>query len=115
MEFLLDQAPDARFELESQSETEMLTLHAALLSPMPLERVQLGVLPASYRDGFVLTGILRSWDVPQVLAAVATRFPLSIDADSKIDLHVARDVERILGRTILQTTDRTERSPKKSP
>jgi dienelactone hydrolase len=115
MEYLLDQAPDVRFELESQSETEMLTLHAALLSPIPLEHVQLGVLPASYRDGFVLTGILRSWDVPHVLAAVATRFPVSIDANSKTDLRFVRDVESILGRALLQTTDNPTRSPRKSP
>ena len=101
LKHLGEQNPNASWELVSESETSMHTLHAALLSPIPLQKVTLGVLPASYRDGFAVMGILRTADVPQFLAAVADRFPTSIDPQSPIDLAYLHAVERVVGRTLL--------------
>lgn len=99
---LTEQFPKATWELHSDPETEVLTLHAALLSPVPLRRVQLGLLPASYRDGFVLNGILRRCDLPQVLAAVAGRFPVAIDRGSPIDLSFADGIQQLTGQAPIQ-------------
>lgn len=99
---LTERFPKATWELHSDPETEVLTLHAALLSPVPLRRVQLGLLPESYRDGFVLNGILRQCDLPQVLAAVAGRFPVAIDRRSPIDLSFVDGIQPLTGQAPIQ-------------
>jgi hypothetical protein len=95
------QFPKLSFEMHSDPEMDMIALHAALLSPMTLERLHLGTLPASYAEGFVLPGILRKCDLPQVLSAVASRHPTSMIHGSKVDLGYVRKVEGILGRNLL--------------
>lgn len=109
LELLKAQFPKSEFELISDRETGMLTMHAALLSPLALDRVHLQALPASYRDGFVLTGILRKCDLSQVLAAVASRHRTSIDRDSKVDLEYQRRVEQIVGGNSLTVRSEPQR------
>lgn len=109
LELLHKQFPKGSFEMHSDHETELIALHAALLSPMALDRVHLGTLPSSYKDGFVLSGILRKCDLPHVLSAVATRHPTSIDRRSQIDLDYARGVERVLGRSLVTLRDEATR------
>jgi dienelactone hydrolase len=103
------QFPQSDVALISESETGMLALHAALLSPFTLEQVQLRGLPSSYRDGFVLAGILRKCDVSQVLATVATRHRTSTDRDSKVDLGYVRQMVKLEGRELLTLPDPTSR------
>lgn len=102
LEWVRAEFPTSDFELISDSETGMLTLHAALLSPLALQRMHLRGLPSSYRDGFVLAGILRKCDLPEVLAAVASRHPTSIDGESKVDLNYVRGIETMIGKPLLR-------------
>jgi len=96
LELLKEQFPNTAMEMEADSDSSMIALHAALLSPVSLSRLHLGKLPASYRDGFVLTGILRKCDLPAIVAATATRHPTSLASQSELDLTYVRNIETIL-------------------
>ena len=54
-------------------------LHVALLAPESIEALELHSLdPEAYSKGFVLGGILRFCDIPEVLAVVSSRIPTSL-------------------------------------
>lgn len=101
LEIVKEQFPNTAIEMVADSDSSLLALHAALLSPDPLSRLRLGELPATYRDGFVLTGILRKCDLPAIVAATATRSPTSLPPEIKMDLDYIRRIERVLGRELI--------------
>ncbi len=101
LEWVKEQFPNTEVEMIADSDSSMIALHAALLSPVPLAGLHLGEFPTSYRDGFVLTGILRQCDLPTIVAATATRHPTSLAPQSKLDLDYIRQVEKILGKDLV--------------
>jgi dienelactone hydrolase len=109
LEIVKEQFPNTAIEMVADSDSSMIALHAALLSPVSLSGLHLGELPASYRDGFVLTGILRKCDLPAIVAATATRHPTSLASQRELDLTYVRSIETILLKKLV--TLRSESHP----
>jgi dienelactone hydrolase len=109
LEWLKEQFPNTPIEMIADSDSSMLALHAALLSPFSLAGLRLGDLPASYRDGFVITGVLRRCDVPAIVAATASRHPTSLAPQTKLDMDYIRQIERVLDKELI--TIRAESKP----
>jgi hypothetical protein len=54
-------------------------LHVALLDPNAIEALELhSIDPEAYSKGFVLSGVLRFCDLPEVLAVVSSRIPTNL-------------------------------------
>lgn len=109
LEIVKEQFPNTAIEMVADSDSSMIALHAALLSPVSLSGLHLGELPASYRDGFVLTGILRKCDLPAIVAATATRHPTTLASQRELDLTYVRSIETILLKKLV--TLRSESHP----
>lgn len=73
-----DVAPDTPIELASQNAMAGVTLYAALFEP-DIARLILRELPLTHRDGPYLLNVRRIFDIPQTVALVATRVPVTLE------------------------------------
>ena len=65
--------------LKAGSQRSVHALHVALLDPNAIEALELhSIDPEAYSKGFVLSGVLRFCDLPEVLAVVSSRIPTSL-------------------------------------
>jgi dienelactone hydrolase len=65
--------------LKAGMQRSVHALHVALLESNAIESLELhSIDPEAYSKGFVLSGILRFCDIPEVLAVVASRTPTSL-------------------------------------
>lgn len=96
------QLPKCRLVAESQMSTH--ALHAALLDPDRLEALDLQQIdPQAYLNGFVVMGILRVSDIPEVLAVAATAIPTTVANSTEFSGRpLFQKLGQLLGRPLLQ-------------
>ena len=85
--------------LKAGQQRSVHALHVALLEPNAIEALELHSLdPEAYTKGFVLTGVLRFCDIPEVLAVVSSRIPTSLrNAQDYRKLPLFEHLEKVLG------------------
>jgi hypothetical protein len=85
--------------LKAGQQRSVHALHVALLEPNAIEALELHSLdPEAYTKGFVLTGVLRFCDIPEVLAVVSSRIPTSLrNAHDYRKLPLFEHLEKVLG------------------
>jgi dienelactone hydrolase len=83
-------------------------LHVALLDPNAIDALELHSLEKdAYSKGFVLSGVLRFCDMPEVLAAVSSRVPTRIkNAEQYRKMPLFRHLEKELGLPIVESVVR---------
>ncbi|MFM9062902.1 MAG: hypothetical protein ACKOOI_07700, partial [Pirellula sp.] len=93
-----EQSIDA-VRLKAGIQRSVHALHVALLDPNAIEALELhSIDPESYSKGFVLSGVLRFCDLPEVLAAVSSRIPTSVrNAQDFTKLPLFEHLEKELG------------------
>jgi hypothetical protein len=102
LRFVQRSYPKSNVRLTGKDGAAELALHATLLSPDAVGHLALEGLRTSYREGFVMMGALRHFDMPEVLAAVASEVPVSYQPPDAEDSEVFRSIERLLGKPLLQ-------------
>jgi hypothetical protein len=86
-------------DLKAGVQMSVHALHVALLEPERIAKLDLHSIDAeAYSKGFVLIGILRFCDIPEVLAAVASTTPTTLrNAQEYRDVQPFKHLDRTLG------------------
>ena len=94
--------------LKAGAQRSVHALHVALMETNTIEALELHSLdPEAYAKGFVLSGILRFCDIPEVLAVVASRVPTSLrNAEEYRKMPLFEHLEKELGLPNPMTPDR---------
>jgi len=99
------QVPQCR--MKADKEMSLHALHAALIDPTRLDFLDLKEIdPKAYRNGFVIMGILRVCDIPEVLAVVSTGIPTTVgNANEFLERSLFQQLEQMLGKPLLRRTN----------
>lgn len=98
-----EQSIDA-VRLKAGSQRSVHALHVALLDPNAIEALELhSIDPEAYSKGFVLSGVLRFCDLPEVLTVVSSRIPTSLkNAQDYRKLPLFEHLHQKLGLQVLR-------------
>ena len=100
---ILDEHQQSQCRLTAGDEMSTHALHAALMDPERFEALDLQQIdPEAYRHGFVVMGILRVCDIPEVLAAAATSIPTSVANSREFsERPLFQRLEQLFGKSLL--------------
>jgi hypothetical protein len=100
---ILDEHQQSQCRLTAGDEMSTHALHAALMDPERFEALNLQQIdPEAYRHGFVVMGILRVCDIPEVLAAAATSIPTSVTTSREFsERPLFQRLEQLFGKSLL--------------